>query len=293
MNRKILGILVCTMLIITIFSVNGLCEYKDDEVDIQNNSNFGIYFVKGVISDLSTVYALKNMSGESGYFYFVAENLDLIGWSTDDGLLNIHYSNEMVRCKKPFIGIITETKITGFLLNNLESVYFIKNMEPPEDIWEIPEGDCGESCIWSILHYYGIDVTKEDINKAGGDPGRGLHGWEVFTALDYYNIDYNNLTSEGMNSTEDYEQYLQTNIVDNIKKGHPLIIGVKFYPDNYPQWACDHFILITGYTLNDELIFNSDIWRFSVEILKLLNVEDGLSLINQYGMVYCIEFPLT
>jgi len=166
-------------------------------------------------------------------------------------------------------------------------------MNPPDYILKVPEGDCGESCIWSILHYYGINATKKEINEAGGDPGRGLHGDEILIALDYYNITYNDLSSYGLNSPEDYEQYLQTNIVDNIKNGHPLLIGVKIYPDKHPEWCADHFILIIGYTSDDELIYNSSIWRYSIEISKLINTEDGYSLINQYGCVYCIEFPLT
>jgi hypothetical protein len=292
MNRKIVGIFVITLMIITFFPLNGVCEYKDDKVNMQNNSNFGIYFANGIISDLSYVREIRGLSIDSKYYYFVAEDLDIKSWSKNNGLINSHLNDEMVRFKKPFFGIINENRILGFLFYPLENVYFIKNIQPPEDIWEIPEGDCGESCIWSILNYYGIDATKEEINSAGGDPGRGLHGDEVLIALDHYNINYNDLTSGEMNSTDDYAQYLQTNIVDNIKVGRPTMIGVKVYPDNYPQWYANHFILIIGYTLNDELVFNSDNVRYSIEISKLLDTEEGLSLINNYGWIYCLEFPL-
>jgi Peptidase_C39 like family len=252
--------------------------------DIVNENEYASYICEGTFSDSTKI---EIQSGPT--------------WSVKGNYVEINNKGKLHALNIP--GIIPNNQSVNIIVSSGELnasktltirdiKYIIEGIDPPEKKWYVKEGDCGEACIWTILHYYNINVTEKDINIAGGDPGRGLHWVELFVALNHYGINYNDL-SHKVSSYQDYEQHLQTNITNKVKDGHPLLISVKIYPNQHPEWAGDHFILIVGYTINDELIYNSFNCRKSIEISKLLNTEDGYSLINDYMWVGCIEFPLT
>lgn len=373
MNKKLVCILVCTLMIVCVLPVAESINVSNKKIVTNRKNGTFICFVTGDISGLSKDFR---------YIGFIAIDVEIKGWSSSDGFFDVHLNDEIVKWEKPFIGFLTRSRINGFFfsffsslssltISGLDSVneeecfrytcegvftddttmkmqgtwmvdsqyakinkysgllrasdipgiilhnesanisvsygglisyksitindvrYVIENLDPPKYYWPVKDGSCGEACLWTILHYYGIDVTQKKINEIGGSPGRGLYWIEMITVLDYFGIDYNDLSSEEIYTIEDYEQHLQNNIVNKVKIGHPLLIAVKIYPNSHPQWWTDHFILIVGYTANDELIYNSFTNCGLVKITKLVNTEDGYSLVTPFNRVGCIEFPLT
>jgi hypothetical protein len=165
--------------------------------------------------------------------------------------------------------------------------YIIPNLSPPPIYFEIPEGSCGEACLWTILQASGRTVSQEEINIAGGNPGRGLYWKDLFIVLNRYNIKHRNISKY----TTDYHDFLYNEIIERIKIGHPILLGVKIYPDEHPEWSGDHFILVVGYNSeNDEIIYNTNTYRKRIEAEKLLNTSPGYSLINRHNYVLTIEF---
>lgn len=287
----VLGIIMLFVGASIIPSIGGDREETDERsnrsdpfvVRIINESMLKKVFLIGTITDVN--------EGED-FTTFNAKRLLSLSFRSFDR--EVYHSSEQIIISNDHRGYVGQRFIIGrfetYIIPDVE--YTIEGLEPPPYHWNIPEGSCGEACLWSVLHYYGINVTQEEINEAGGSPGRGLRWCELYDALDYFGIDYNDLS--GFVYTKDhYEKHLQENIVDNVKKGHALLISVKIYPTFHPLWCRDHFILITGYTNTDKLIYNSFTERGSIPISKLLNKRWGYSLINECDGVWCLEFTLT
>lgn len=163
----------------------------------------------------------------------------------------------------------------------------IENLAPPTDYYQIIEGSCGESILWTICHYFGKNLSQEDINIIGGDPGRGLHANEVIKVLDSLKIQY-----KDWDKAATWESTVDT-LKSIIIRGNPIILGVKIYPDRYPQWYCDHFILVTGMnTRSNVFYYNSFTSTEMVSFDKLCNTQKGYSLINKYNALFAIEIIL-
>ncbi len=178
-----------------------------------------------------------------------------------------------------------------------EGDYIIPNLLPPKYSLIIEEGSCGECCLWSVLQAKGIDATQIEINKAGGNPGRGLHFEELFFALNEYKSDYVDLTrsvhsSDSVKKSKRYHSFLYDDITPRVKKGNPVLIGIKIYPTQKPDWAADHFVLVVGYNeKTNELIYNNFEKRQRINAEQLVSqAENGYSFINKYDWVIAIEF---
>jgi hypothetical protein len=166
-------------------------------------------------------------------------------------------------------------------------LFQVENMDPPSVYYNINEGSCGEAALWTICQYFGDGLTQEEINMIGGNPGRGLHSNEVIDVLDSLRIPYK-LTQKA--ST--WETSVDT-LITIIKRGNPIFLGVKIYPDRYPQWYADHFILVTGLnTKYNYFYYNSFTETATVTYEKFLNTEPGYSLINKYNTLFAIEILL-
>ena len=180
----------------------------------------------------------------------------------------------------------------------LEGDIIIKDMLPPKHTLDIEEGSCGEACLWTVINSKGIRVTQLEINKAGGFPGRGLHGDELFPALDAFDVPHTPLTYsvDAPDSTEvarRYHRFLYDDILNHLKQGNPVLIGIKVYPTKHTEWPFDHFVLLVGYNPHSgELIFNDFSKRKRIRIEKLLDTTPGYSFINPFNWVYAIAFPL-
>jgi len=147
-----------------------------------------------------------------------------------------------------------------------------------------------------VLNSIGYEITQIEINKAGGFPGRGLHFDELFVAMDELELNYIDLSRElpSVDSVileQGYSDFLYDEVIKNVLSGNPILLGVKVYPTQFDAWACDHFILIVGYNEStDELIYNDFSNRNRISAEKLLNEEEGYSLINSFNFVIAIEF---
>jgi hypothetical protein len=94
------------------------------------------------------------------------------------------------------------------------------------------------------MAYYGKELKQAAINRAAG----------VGAAVP-------DITTENMDIALDNlgvrcERWVETNhdvrvfiawIKFSLRQGHPVICGVKTYPEGHPDWACDHFVLAVGY----------------------------------------------
>ncbi|HMV44496.1 MAG TPA: papain-like cysteine protease family protein [Leptospiraceae bacterium] len=170
-----------------------------------------------------------------------------------------------------------------------EGDFILENLNPPKEYWEIPEGSCGEACIYSIAKSLKMKITQEEINSLAGSPGRGIHSNEVLKVLKKLKIPFQNIST----TVNNHRKYLEEKVIQNVKKGNPILLGVKIYPDENPKWVCDHFILIVGYNeKTGELIFNSNEERGRIQINKLLNKKDGFSILHKSKYVYAVQIVL-
>ena len=176
----------------------------------------------------------------------------------------------------------------------------ISSLPPPRFKLKIPEGSCGEACLWSIVNSDSFQTTQIEVNHAGGKPGRGLHSYELHRVLDYHGIEYTDTMNRSIfayllgfinpfRSKKHYRDFLYGTVIGNVKQGNPVILGVKIYPDRHFYWDCDHFVLVVGYNEEtEEIIFNDFNHRKRLEADKLLDRSDGYSLRNKYGTLNAV-----
>lgn len=174
--------------------------------------------------------------------------------------------------------------------------HILPGLLPPRYAMTIQEGSCGECCVWSLLNPGNTSgVTQMEINQAGGEPGRGLRSNELEVAMTRLGISYTHLSRAFRNSDEataasEYRGFLQR-ILQGVRNGHPVIIGVKHYPTQFPGWPYDHFVLVVG--TNDqtgEILFNDFQLRRRLKADTLINQrERGYSFVNDHGIVYALE----
>jgi len=174
--------------------------------------------------------------------------------------------------------------------------HIIPDILPPRHRLDIEEGSCGEACLWSVLHWKGVEITQIEINQEAGFLERGLHADELTIPLREHNVGFINLsesveTSDSVLTARRYREFLYDDVVAAVKRGNPILIGVKVLPTSFPDWPLDHFVLVVGYNdTTNELIYNDFNHRKRVVAEKLLNQEPGYSFVNKYGWVYALEF---
>ena len=208
-------------------------------------------------------------------------------------------------------------RVSTETINNDSSIYtlngiaypgdkIIPGLLPPSFNFKIPEGSCGEACMWSIINSNKYVATQIEINIAGGDPGRGLHSNELYKALDTYGVEYEDHISHSYlgyslallnpvnlfsSQPEKYKRFLYSVVIAKLKQGIPILLGIKIYPDKHFFWDRDHFILLVGYNkTTNEIIFNDFDKRKRMDAEKLLDTADGYSLVNRYNYLNYIAF---
>ncbi|MBF0226122.1 MAG: carboxypeptidase regulatory-like domain-containing protein [Desulfobacterales bacterium] len=179
-----------------------------------------------------------------------------------------------------------------------ESDKIIPNIITPASYLPYDTGSCIETCIWAILNAKGVNVSLEDINKVGKkhSKGEGLITSEIANVLNYYELDYNytiwtNLKTSNSSYGKTYENILRDEVLEKLKKGHPVMLSLKYSPDFYPEVHADHYVIVFGYNeVTDEIIYTdmNQVNRSSVK--KLYDGSSGYSLINTYKVVFVIEF---
>ena len=184
----------------------------------------------------------------------------------------------------------------------------IPGVPPPRFKLDIPEGSCGEACLWSVINADSFRCTQIETNYIGGNRGRGLYTYELPRVLDYYGIENINLIQRSLIAEfmgyanpfigrKVYEAYLYDIVIPSIKKGRPVLLGVKKYPNRFPfwdqryWWHVDHFILLVGYNEDsNEVIFNDFNKRKRMDAEDLLQRREGYSIVNKSGYLNAIIF---
>jgi ABC-type bacteriocin/lantibiotic exporter with double-glycine peptidase domain len=173
-----------------------------------------------------------------------------------------------------------------FSFEKKEGDVILEKFNPPDTYWEVPEGSCGEACLWSVSQFFKINISQKEINAIVNPPNRGIHSGEILKILKKLKIPFTNISS----TVSDPNFFLKDKIIKNIKAGNPVLLGVKIYPDENPKWVCDHFILVVGFNKETkELIFNSNEERDRITQSKLLNKKDGYSILHKSKYIYAIQ----
>lgn len=187
-------------------------------------------------------------------------------------------------------------KILLFIIPNLlfgfekkEGDFIVKEFEPPNEYWEVEGGSCGEAVLETVFKKYNLNYSQKKINLLAGNPKRGIYSNEVLSLLVKLKIPHKNISTR----TTKTEIFIKEKLIEVLKNNHSIFFGVKIYPDEYPKWAVDHFILLVGYNeKTNELIYNSFNERKRIKISKLLNSKEGYSLVHRSNYIYAIEFLL-
>lgn len=180
--------------------------------------------------------------------------------------------------------LLSAASLLGF--ERKEGDIILEKLNPPDTYWEIPEGSCGEACIWSITQSLKINISQPEINAIVNPPNRGIHSGEIIKILKKLNIPFINLSSTVSNPSV----FLKEKVIENLKAGNPVLLGVKIYPDENPKWVCDHFILVVGYNAQTkEFIYNSNNERERITQSKLLNKRNGYSILHKSKYIYALQ----
>ena len=184
--------------------------------------------------------------------------------------------------------ILLAFSFNGYSQDTTEQIGFtIPNTGPPKVYYELKEGSCGEACLSTIFDMQGKPMSQEKINKAGGNPGRGLYGDEIIKVLKEKEITYKDISI----NTRNISVYLYKRIIPSIKANNPVLLGVTVYPTEHPEWLLDHFILLVGYdSSTNEIIYNSFDRQDRILVEKILNKKKGYSIVTKHREIYAIQF---
>jgi len=157
-------------------------------------------------------------------------------------------------------------------------------LDIPDTYWDPQrddngEGWCGEACLEMAIAYYGVDITQREINEAAVDRTPGLIEENIDQAMDSLGVTYMVWNDE----VSDLGLFFEW-IREGLRRGHPVLVGTKIYPDEHPRWYVDHFVLVVGY---DErgLIMNTQLdldGKIHVSYAQLGSRNDGYSFASRH-----------
>lgn len=141
------------------------------------------------------------------------------------------------------------------------------------------EGWCGETCIQEALAYYGRELSQRAINQAAGGGRPDIIETTMDRALDTLGVNYTTWDDSNSDETQ-FVAWIQ----DALRQGHPVICGMKIYPDETPEWYVDHFVLAvgfdqTGLLLNTQLDCDGQV---TVSYGQLASQHDGYAFQSRY-----------
>jgi len=141
------------------------------------------------------------------------------------------------------------------------------------------EGWCGESAIQMALGYYGEYASQKAINRAGNPSHPDLNDDDIPTAMKGLGLEFKTWDGKGL-------QPFLTWIRGELAAGHPVLLGVKIYPTEHPDWDLDHFVLAAGCT-KDSLTLNTTWGRQeTLSIAQLSSEKEGLSFANPHNSYF-------
>lgn len=117
------------------------------------------------------------------------------------------------------------------------------NLDIPDRQWASdapPEGWCGEASIQMAALHFGAWLPQSAINQAGHPKTPDLWETDVPVAMRALGLRFE--TFQG-NGTAPFLAW----IVESLRRGRPVILGVKLYPTSHPEWNVDHLVLAVGF----------------------------------------------
>jgi ABC-type bacteriocin/lantibiotic exporter with double-glycine peptidase domain len=131
------------------------------------------------------------------------------------------------------------------------------NLNIPDRWWDPvntpDEGWCGEASIQMAMGYYGRQVSQVAIHQAANTTEPDITEVTMDAAFSTLGVSCT-AWDESNPTVADFIAWIQ----DALRDGHPVICGMKIYPDENPQWYVDHFVLAVGFD-EDGLILNTQL----------------------------------
>lgn len=114
-----------------------------------------------------------------------------------------------------------------------------------------PEGWCGEVSIQMVALHYGAWLPQRHIH--GLVPTKHADLWEdeLPAAMTAAGLSY-----ESWSGTSE-PRFLQW-LVEALRRGRPVIVGVKLVPDEHPDWEVDHLMPVVGFSPQG-LVFDTNL----------------------------------
>ncbi|BCS98684.1 hypothetical protein DSLASN_43160 [Desulfoluna limicola] len=160
----------------------------------------------------------------------------------------------------------------------------VVNLGIPDRAWDSTRPDpsvgwCAEACIQMAMAYYGREVQQHVINRVGDPDHADLYAYEIDDVLDALGVTYR----KGNESDQDASEFMAW-VRGEIEQGHPVMCGIKIYPDEHPEWFLDHFVLFVGFgrgrfLVNTQLDFDGQQW---LSTQQLSSMDTGYSLENSH-----------
>ena len=144
-------------------------------------------------------------------------------------------------------------------------------------------GWCGESVIQQAALYYGTFLSQRDIHRAGHSTHPDLYASDIPRALKKVGLSFERWRA----GPRRYVAFL-TWIRSHLRRGHPVLAGMKIYPTAHPRWGLDHFVLVVGFQ-GSSLLVNTT-WRRQqwLDRKQLRQQRQGLSFANRYDVHWAL-----
>lgn len=114
-----------------------------------------------------------------------------------------------------------------------------------------PEGWCGEASIQMAALYYGAWLPQRHVHALGKPKHVDLWEGEMPAAMTAVGLGFETWPGGSERA------YLGW-IIDQVRRGRPVIVGVKLLPDLHPENEVDHLMPVVGFT-PAALVFNTNL----------------------------------
>ncbi len=146
-----------------------------------------------------------------------------------------------------------------------------------EDRPDLNVGWSGEAAIQMAAGYYEEQLTQHAVNAAGQSQYPDLHAEDFGTAFTELSMSYEAWT-EANPSLNDFIGWIR----EQVRNRHPVVCGVKIYPDEHPGQYLDQFVLVVGFTTDSLIINTTTLQQQTITYSHLKQMNSGYSLANQY-----------
>ncbi len=139
-----------------------------------------------------------------------------------------------------------------------------------------PEGWCGEASVQMVALHFGVFVPQAVAHALGRPAHVDLWEDDLPTALRALGLEFETFEGRG-------EAALLTFTVGHLRRGHPVILGVKLVPSPHPQQAVDHLMPAVGFGPGGLVVDTNFPQGQQAVPWAALRARDGLSLSSPQG----------